>query len=64
MGDEPPPPPRRSLVGPCVLLGALILATIGAIWPAPPDLTAVSGAIYGFLLGAFVGVLLDRRDGS
>jgi hypothetical protein len=41
------------------LLGTLVLGTIGAIWPVPPDLTVVSGAIYGFLLGAFIGVVLD-----
>ena len=64
MGDEPPPRARRSLVGPCVVLGALALGTIGAVWPVPPDLTAFSGAVYGFLLGALAGVVLDRRRTS
>jgi membrane associated rhomboid family serine protease len=44
-----------------VVLGALALGTIGAVWPVPPDLTAFSGAVYGFLLGALAGVILDRR---
>jgi hypothetical protein len=28
--------------------------------PQPSDLNVVSGAIYGFLLGALVAVLVDR----
>ena len=63
MGDQPPPRARRSLVGPCVVLGALALGAIGAVWSVPPDLTAFSGAVYGFLLGALAGVL-DRRRNS
>ena len=61
MADDPHSRGRPSVVVPCVVLGSVLLAAVGAIWPVPPDLTAVSGAIYGFLLGAVVGVILDQR---
>jgi hypothetical protein len=61
MADDPHSRGRPSLVVPCVALGSALLAGVGAIWPVPPDLTAISGAVYGFLLGALVGVVLDKR---
>ena len=53
-------PRRRSYLGWSVLVGAAALGLVGALAPRPPDLTVVSGAIYGFFLGAVFGVLADR----
>jgi hypothetical protein len=51
---------RKSSLGWCVLAGSVVLGLIGALTPQPSDLNIVSGAIYGLLLGAIGGVLIDR----
>lgn len=63
MSDENHPPNRKSSLGWCVLAGSAGLALVGALTPQPSDLNVVTGAIYGFVLGAIVGVLVDRRSG-
>jgi hypothetical protein len=48
-----------------VLGGSVTLALVGFLVgtysPQPSDLNAVSGAIYGLLLGAIAGVIADRQ---
>jgi hypothetical protein len=61
MQTETKPRAQRSWVARSVLVGAVGLGAAGAIWPNGIDFNVVSGAIYGFLLGAVFGVLADRR---
>ena len=60
LNEKEEPPRAKSVVGWCVVGGAIILALVGAMVPRNTDLNVVSGAIYGFVLGAIVGVLVDR----
>ena len=61
-GEQNEQRPRKSSLGWCVLLGAVLLGVVGAFTPQPSDLNAVTGAIYGFMLGALAGVINDRCD--
>ena len=61
MSEQNEPRRRKSVLGWSVLVGAAALALVGALTPQPSDLNVVSGAVYGFVLGAIVGVLADRR---
>jgi ABC-type enterobactin transport system permease subunit len=60
MAELKTPPGRKSWLIWSVLIGSATLAVAGALYPHPPDFTLVSGAIYGFLLGAIAGVVADR----
>jgi hypothetical protein len=53
--------PRKSVMGWSVVIGSATLAAAGALTPQPSDFNVVTGAIYGFVLGAIIGVLADRR---
>jgi hypothetical protein len=53
---------RSSTLACFVLLGSASLALAGALTPQPSDLNMVSGAIYGFVLGAIVAVLVHRLN--
>ena len=57
----PVTPPRKSYLGRAVFVGTATLALAGALTPQPNEFNAVTGAVYGFLLGALAGVLIDRR---
>jgi hypothetical protein len=51
---------RGSTLACYVLAGSAGLALVGAMTPQPSDLNVVSGAIYGFVLGAIIAVLVHR----
>ncbi len=51
---------KKSWLGRSVLIGSASLALAGAINPKPPDFNIATGVIYGFLLGALFGVIVDR----
>jgi hypothetical protein len=61
MSEQKQPRPWKSALGWSVLIGSATLALAGALTPQPSDFNVVTGAVYGFLLGALVGVLADRR---
>lgn len=62
-GSANEPSPRKTVLGLCILLGSTALAVVGAFMPPPSDLNLVTGSIYGFVLGAIVGVVIDRVRG-
>jgi hypothetical protein len=60
MGEQKERRLRGATLGCWVLIGSAGLAVVGALTPQPSDLNVVSGAIYGFVLGAIVAVVAHR----
>jgi hypothetical protein len=60
MDEQKKPRLRSSTLACCVLVGSPSLALAGAMTPQPSDLNVVTGAMYGFVLGAIVAVLAHR----
>ena len=54
MREPNEPRPRKSVLGWSVLVGSAVLALVGALAPQPSDLNVVTGAVFGFVLGALV----------
>jgi hypothetical protein len=60
MGEQKQPRLRSSTLACYVLGGSASLALVGALAPRNSDLNIVTGAIYGFVLGAIVAVVAHR----